>query len=122
MLAPLGEQGQIPAREIKEVLVLLGLCGVTPQATHFRVLTDWLELQKVDLQTKGVFGSGGSGEEEDSGLGPQVGAGLGAQGTSLLESLCLPYQGTEAHLYPCHGGPGDPLFGIGCRPEHCQPT
>lgn len=87
VLAPLGEQGQISAREVKE--------GVTPQSTPFRVLTDSLELQKVDLQTDGVFGSGSSGEEEGSGPGPQVGAGLGAQGTSLLESLCLPYQGSE---------------------------
>lgn len=48
----------------------------------------------MDLQTE-VFGSGGSGEEKGSGLRPQVGADLGVQGTSLLESLCLPFQGIE---------------------------
>lgn len=95
MLAPLGEQGQIPAREVKEALALRGSVELQPSPPPFRVLTDSLELQKVDLQTDGVFGSGSSGEEEGSGPGPQVGAGLGAQGTSLLESLCLPYQGSE---------------------------
>lgn len=66
----------------------------------------------MDLQTGGVFGCGGSREEEGSGLGPQVGAGLGAQGASLLESFYLPYQGTEdtGSSVPLPWGPWGPSF------------
>lgn len=87
VLGPLGEQGQILARESKEALVLWELCGVTPQATTSRVLTDSRELQKVGLLTEGVFGSRGSGEEG--------GVPRDLRREPGLESLCLPYQGSE---------------------------